>query len=617
MDAGVELLGQLPRGSERLGAAVQEVLEPDPRPHPSIGVLAVGLQEAPIRRDGLEVVVPREIGDVGRQRGPDADPFGRARRPLHEPPHVEDRRGAEADALRVAQERGRLGDLGGECPVGRIDVGAEPVPQRHRLGRAPEEAGVQVAVLEPGDDRVTGGVHDPGAAGVVRRVDRIHRTDGHDVAAVHQNGPRIVRRAGSIAGKHDSASDQDSFCHVALLAMRAELRGRICSEPKPRSSVGAGGMRARRSAVATFDTAACGPGGQPSPPLTRLARQRSISAMSQRSSNEGPTPDRIRALPKAEVHVHLEGCFEPSQLLELASAAGTQLPRRPDRLFEFGGLADFLDFLDWACALVTTEQHVSRAAYRFAEREAGVGAGHADLIVNPTHWPAWRDRLAAFVGALDAGLTEAEQDGLSKVSLCVSLLRQQSAEEAAQLVDALLELRHPRVVALSIDGNEVAAGRTGPRFADAFRRAGAAGLRRTVHAGESSGPEGVRDAVDLLQAERIDHGIRAIEDPALVRELADRGIPLDVCPGSNVALGLYRDRSSHPIDRLRRAGVPVSVNTDDPAYLRTDLVTEYVETSRAHGWSDEDLRKVASTSIEASFADDDTKASLRAALGAW
>jgi len=325
---------------------------------------------------------------------------------------------------------------------------------------------------------------------------------------------------------------------------------------------------------------------------------------------------QVRSLPKAEVHVHLEGCFEADQIVELARAAGEPLPRPPDRLFEFPDLPALLEFLDWACGLVRTREQVERAAYAFAEREARSGVGYADLIFNPTHWP-WRDRLGEFVDALDAGFTAAERDGLPKVGLCVSLLRQQSGQEAVELVEWLLDLRHPRVVALSIDGNEAAAGRTGPRFAEAFRRVAEGGLHRTVHAGESSGPEGVRDAIELLGAERIDHGIRAVEDPELVKRLADTGTPLDVCPGSNVALGLYPDLRSHPIDQLWMAGVPVSINTDDPAYLKTDLVTEYVAAAGAFGWGWDVLRRLARTSIEASFADEDSKRTLQAALDAW
>ena len=330
-----------------------------------------------------------------------------------------------------------------------------------------------------------------------------------------------------------------------------------------------------------------------------------------------PTIERLRALPKAEVHVHLEGCFEVELLAHWAHKFGEALPRPRESLFRFEGLADFLHFLDWACGLVRTREELAEAAYAFSRRLAASGAGYGDLIFNPTHWKPWHGQLPAMLDALDAGLRAAEQDGLPPVGLCVSLLRTQSADDAAELVDTLVALRHPRVVALSIDGNEAAAGRTGPRFADAFRRAGAAGLKRTVHAGESSGPEGVRDAIELLGADRIDHGVRAIDDAAVVALLVDRQIPLGVCPTSNLTLGVYPSMDRHPIERLRRAGVAVSVNTDDPALLATCLEREYALCSDAFAWSDAQVRAVARTSIDSSFANDDVKARLREALGRW
>ena len=134
-------------------------------------------------------------------------------------------------------------------------------------------------------------------------------------------------------------------------------------------------------------------------------------------------------------------------------------------------LADFLHFLDWACGLASTRARLAELSYGFSQRLADGGAGHADVIVNPTHWTAWHGRLPAMIDAIDAGFTAAEQDGLPPVGLCASRLRTQSSDAAAELVDALVALRHPRVVALSIDGNEAAAG-------------------RTVAAGESSGPRG-------------------------------------------------------------------------------------------------------------------------------
>ena len=329
------------------------------------------------------------------------------------------------------------------------------------------------------------------------------------------------------------------------------------------------------------------------------------------------TASMVRSIPKAEVHVHLEGCFEPKDLATLARETGERLPPETEERATFDDLGSFLGFLDLACRLVKTREQAARAAYRFAEREAASGVGYADLIVNPTHWSAWFGDLAGFLDALDAGLTEAEQEGHTPVGLCVSLLRRQKAAEAIELVDWILEHRPSRVVALSIDGNEAAVGRTGPRFASAFRRAAGAGLHRTVHAGESSGPEGIRDAIDLLMAERIDHGVRAIEDPALVRELAERSIPLGICPGSNVLFGLYPDRARHPIDDLRRAAVPVSINTDDPALVRTSLLAEYTETATAFGWDHDVLRDLARTSLRASFCPDDLRAELLRRLEGW
>lgn len=326
---------------------------------------------------------------------------------------------------------------------------------------------------------------------------------------------------------------------------------------------------------------------------------------------------RLRALPKTEVHAHLEGCFEPTVLEQWAKQAKVPMPRPVEQLLQFAGLTDFLHFLDWACGLADTADRLAALSYAYSQRLATSGAGYADVIVNPTHWPAWHGRLGEMVDAIDAGFTAAEQDGLPPVGLCISLLRTQSAQAANQLVDTLVSLRHPRVVALSIDGNEAAAGRTGPRFAEAFRRAGAAGLRRTVHAGESSGPEGVRDAIELLGADRIDHGVRAIEDPALVALLVERQIPLGICPSSNLTLGVYPSIAAHPIERLRQAGVRVSVNTDDPVLLGASLEGEFAVCQAAFGWSDEVLRSVARSSIDASFANADVKRQLVAALARW
>jgi adenosine deaminase len=340
----------------------------------------------------------------------------------------------------------------------------------------------------------------------------------------------------------------------------------------------------------------------------------------------------IRAIPKAEVHVHLEGSFELIDLLDLARAAGEPLPGPAASLFDVSthfdpeeraltsggaqrgagaaGLSGFLRFLDWQCGLIRTPEQAARFAYRFAARESASGVRYADAVINPTHWSGWRGRTPALLDAFAAGLDEAEADGLTPVGLCVSLLRSQSAAEARELVDWMARARPRRVVALSVDGDELVAGRTGAKFADAFTAARDAGFHRTVHAGESSGPEGVRDAIDLLHAERIDHGIRAIEDASLVERLAAAAIPLGICPRSNVSLGIVPTWSSHPIDELRRRGVLVTVNTDDPAVLGTRLENEWAICADTFGWTLSDLLELARNSVTASFADDDLRSRL-------
>jgi adenosine deaminase len=345
----------------------------------------------------------------------------------------------------------------------------------------------------------------------------------------------------------------------------------------------------------------------------------------------------LRLLPKAEVHVHLEGTFSLADLLALARENKAPLPGPARKLFDLSthaeaqatgivregaagagakGLGGFLAFLDWQCSLVQTPEQAARVGYAAAARQSASGIRYSDVIVNPTHWRSWRGRELELLDAIGHGFDEAEQDGLCVANICYSLLRTQSGQEADDIVAALAERRPTRVIALSIDGDESATGRTGARFSAAFTRAAASGIRRTVHAGESSGPEGVWDAIDLLHAERVDHGVRSIEDARLVDELAVRGVSLGVCPRSNIALGLYADWPSHPLPLLLEAGVAVTLNTDDPAPLGTTLETDWAVAAAEFGFDHHDMVGFAKRSIVASFADDDLKRDLLAELTA-
>lgn len=331
----------------------------------------------------------------------------------------------------------------------------------------------------------------------------------------------------------------------------------------------------------------------------------------------------IRAIPKAEVHVHLEGAIELSDLLTLAAETASPLPGPAATLFDIdthaqpaapSELSAYLRFLDWEGSLHHTHEQVVRTAYRFAARQSASGILYTDVIVNPTHWGAWNVRILDLLAALREGFDAAELDGLCVVNVCVSLDRAQSRAEATELSTLLVAHKPGRVVALSVDGDERVTGPTGVKFAEAFDIARRGGLHRTVHAGESSGPEGIWDAITLLHADRIDHGVRAVSDDRLLDHLAATGIPLGVCPTSNLTLGLADDISTHPVRHLLDRGVTVTINTDDPAPLGTRLEAEWALCADAFGWDADRIAELARASFAASFASADQKATYEAAL---
>ncbi len=325
-------------------------------------------------------------------------------------------------------------------------------------------------------------------------------------------------------------------------------------------------------------------------------------------------PDLVRRLPKVELHVHLEGTLSAERIAAMAADLGEPLPRPVDELFTFETLSSFLGFLDWTCGLIRTAEFAAQVAYDFAARASNDGTLYAEVIINPTHWQSWD--LAQLVEALTVGFERAQADGLAECHLLLSILRAQSAEEALALAEWMGVHRPRRVLGLSVDGDESRAGPTGPRFAAAYSRAGELGFGRTAHAGESSGADGVRDALDLLHVDRIDHGVRAIEDPALVIRLAQIGTALNVCLSSNL-IHLYPTEESHPFKRLHEAGVKMTINTDDPGYIGIDLTGECARVAELMGWDLAQLADVTRVAIEASFAPARTKARLHDAVDAF
>lgn len=308
----------------------------------------------------------------------------------------------------------------------------------------------------------------------------------------------------------------------------------------------------------------------------------------------------------------------PGWLLErFAARQGRALPRAGEALYHCTpeDLSDFLGFLDRICSYVGTTADLAEAAEHFSAACREENILYAEAILNPTHWPQFS--LPEIISAVTAGFDRGEAAGGADCRFTLSLSRTQAAEEADALVSVMERCRTSRLAGLSIDGNEALSGRTGDRFAPAFARARALGFGLTAHAGESSGPEGVLDALECLQVDRIDHGVRAAEDPALLARLAERRVPLNVCLSSNLSL-LYRDPREHPLRQLLDAGAAVTLSRDDPMFLGGLTLTE--ELGRAASFahmSRAELLECEKTAVDAAFCGEETKAVLRAALAAF
>ncbi len=327
----------------------------------------------------------------------------------------------------------------------------------------------------------------------------------------------------------------------------------------------------------------------------------------------------LAPLPKVENHVHLEGCVPRSVVLAAAARAGTSPP-----VAEYSELDGFLLLLDAQCVLLTDEADLRAVAHDRVDTAFANGIRHTDLIVNPAHWPSWRNRLDEMLSALDLGFQAAEDDMartaqtdldfVPTTNLSLSIGRGQSAEEAEALVDVVVSGRFPRVAGISVDGNESAPNAGSQRFAAALQRVRDSGRHVAVHTGESGGPDKIRATLDDLRPDRIDHGIRAAEDPSLIRRLATEQIPLAVCLTSNTRLGVVADVRNHPIVALLAAGVACTLNTDDPGLLGTSLNAEFQLASATFGWTRADFVGLVRTSILTANVDAARRAALTADL---
>lgn len=321
----------------------------------------------------------------------------------------------------------------------------------------------------------------------------------------------------------------------------------------------------------------------------------------------------LAAIPKVELHVHLEGSMRPSTLLALARKWGVELPASDveglRRWFRFRDFEHFVSIYLTCSEVLREPEDFHRLALDFIERQARENILYSEAhFTISTHVARGLDGEGV-LDALDAARHEGRERFGATLTLIPDVVRNMPVERADVTLEwALAGQRRGAVAALGLSGIE---GHPDTPFREHFQQAAQAGLHCVAHAGEHAGPESIRSALEVIGAERIGHGVRAVEDPVLVAELVDRRIPLEVCPSSNLCLGVFPDLASHTFDRLQRAGVAVSINSDDPPFFNTTLTREYQELASTFGYSAERMAGFALDALRDSFLPQGVKGALR------
>ena len=316
--------------------------------------------------------------------------------------------------------------------------------------------------------------------------------------------------------------------------------------------------------------------------------------------------DFIRRLPKAELHLHIEGSLEPEMMFALARRNGITLPYASvDEVraaYNFSDLQSFLDLYYSGAAVLQTEQDFNDLTMAYVRRAMADNVRHAELFFDPqTHTVRGVPMVTVFAGIAGAlRQARAEYGFSSRMILC--FLRHLSEEDAFATLDQALPLRAEYAdlwIGIGLDSGEV--GNPPEKFANVFARARELGFRLVAHAGEEGPPAYVHGALDVLNVERIDHGVRSEEDPALMQRLAQSRMPLTVCPLSNLKLCVVTDLREHNLARLLRAGLCATINSDDPAYFGGYMNANFLATADALNLSSEELVELARNSFTAAF----------------
>lgn len=319
----------------------------------------------------------------------------------------------------------------------------------------------------------------------------------------------------------------------------------------------------------------------------------------------------IQAIAKVELHGHLEGCIYPNVVRRLAERNNIKLSDdlfTAEDTFAWDDFVEFLNAYDAASLCLRNGDDYEEIMYEYLKQCAAEGVIYLETFISPDHAAtvgiSYDDMVQGCARAIDRAQAEFNIIG----RLIVSCVRHLGPEQAVKVAELMVNNPHPYVVGFGMGGNESMF--TQADFAPAFELAHAAGLGCTTHAGEVVGPESVWDAINNLPVTRIGHGVRSVEDPELMATLKQRGIALEVCPGSNLALSVYPDWDSHPLNTILEAGISVSLNADDPPFFATTNGAEYQNGVDHFDFSIDQLKDISRMAIAASFADAETKQQL-------
>ena len=326
----------------------------------------------------------------------------------------------------------------------------------------------------------------------------------------------------------------------------------------------------------------------------------------------------IQNLPKAELHVHIEGTLEPEMMFELAQRNKIDLPYKSvsevKDAYNFEDLESFLDIYYQGSQVLQKEQDFYDLTWAYLQKAANDNVRHTEIFFDPQ---SHTDRGIAFETAYQ-GIYQALQDGKSKLGissgLILSFLRHLTEEEAFTTLEQALPYKN-NIVAVGLDSAEQ--GNPPSKFKAVFEKAKAEGFLTVAHAGEEGPPEYIWEAINLLNVSRIDHGVRSMEDPKLLDYLVDQQIPLTVCPLSNVELKVFDSMAEHNLKQLLELGICATVNSDDPSYFGGYVADNYQAAQSALGLSKQELYKLAKNSFQASFLSPETKHELITELDSY